>query len=202
MKTLLILFLTTCSLLSFSQGRRTLLSEKEQAKIDSLKAIDWLSYEYDFLDENFNPKITEQEFQAALSEGKFIAARINTRNDSIGVAVYKQIKDFDAMRIAKLRLTYTWERISWYLLLNSQEAQGLAADLGFKHPYRLKEFMEDESNQSKERLALLADLRLKVAQLEQVEENVDSLDLKELFNRAFRYSPDRLERVSEIRAKK
>jgi hypothetical protein len=188
-------------LLAFSgSAQKSLLTDEEVTKIDSLKAIDWLSHDYKHLDQDFNMVITDAQFQQTIEDGKFIKERITSHNDSLSVVLYRDLGNFDAVRIAKLRIDYSWERLGWNLLMNENEAQQLASRLGMKLPYRVKEFLEDEQNNTPERLAILNNLRTEVAQLEQVTENVEELSLKELFNRAFRYSPERLEKVAQIHA--
>jgi hypothetical protein len=181
-------------------AQKSLLTDTEVTKIDSLKALDWLSHDYKYLNQDFNITITDAQFQQTVEDGKFIKERITTHNDSLSVVLYRELEDFDAVRIAKLRIDYSWERLGWNLLLDKTGAQELASRLNFKLPYRVKEFLEDEKNTTPERLEILNNLRIQVSQLEQVSENVDNLTLKEVFNRAFRYSPERLEKVAQIHA--
>jgi hypothetical protein len=181
---------------------QSLLTTQERNKIDSLKQIDWLTYSYKYLDTDFNIQISPADFHAGLKEGKFITDRITTYGDSLSVVLFMDIKDNDASRIAALRINYSWERLGWNLLLSASQAQELGKELQLNKPYRVKEYLENTAITNLKRLELLQDLRNKVAQLEQVTENVEELTLNQLFNRAFRYSPERLERVKEIHAKR
>lgn len=190
----------SCLVGNLSMAQKSLLTDTEVTKIDSLKALDWLSHDYKYLNQDFNITITDAQFQQTVEDGKFIKERITTHNDSLSVVLYRELEDFDAVRIAKLRIDYSWERLGWNLLLDKTGAQELASRLNFKLPYRVKEFLEDEKNTTPERLEILNNLRIQVSQLEQVSENVDNLTLKEVFNRAFRYSPERLEKVAQIHA--
>lgn len=179
---------------------KSLLSKVQRSKLDSLLAIDWLDHSYTFLDADYDIKISHRDFQKSLKKGKFIPERITDHSDSLSVVLFAELKDNDATRIAAMRINYSWERLGWNLLMTQDEARNLAKELNFNKPYRVKEYVEDESITVNKRLEILNKLRKDVAQLEQVTENVDELNLKELFNRAFRYSPERLEKVKKIHA--
>jgi hypothetical protein len=84
--------------------------------------------------------------------------------------------------------------------MTASQAQELGTVLNFDLPYQVKKYLENTSNQDAKRLEILNNLRTRVAQLEQVTEDVNDLSLKNLFNRAFRYSPERLNKVKEIHA--
>lgn len=191
-------FITTAQ--SLLKGAEKLLSQQERHKIDSLKSIDWLAQSYHYLDADFKISITDKNFQKGLLEGKFIKERITTYRDSLSVVLFMNLKDSDASRIAALRINYTWERLGWNLLMTPAQTKKLAQELNVSWPYRVKEYVEEQTIQEPKRLELLDELRQKVAQLEQVTENVEDLTLKELFNRSFRYSPARLEKVKKIHA--
>ncbi len=163
-------------------------------------AIDWLSYSYKYLDDDYTITMDDRKFQKSLKKGKFITERITDYSDSLSVVLTAELKDSDAARIAGMRINYSWERLGWNLLMTGDEAKALARQLNFDKPYRVKEYVEDESIRDEKRIDILDQLRTDVAQLEQVTENVDELSLKELFNRAFRYSPERLEKVKKIHA--
>ena len=52
-----------------------------------------------------------------------------------------EFKDWDAARIAELKLTYTWERVGFHLWKNKDEVEEIAKRLNIKHPYRLQELL-------------------------------------------------------------
>lgn len=185
---------------SIPKNAKSLITDEERQKIDSVKTIDWLSYDYKYLDQNFQIQVPHEVFQNGVTDGKFIKERITKYSDSLSVVLSVELKDQVATRIAGMQINYSWERLGWNLLMTSTQAQELGEKLNFNLPYKVKRYLEDKSIQENRRLDILNNLRDRVSQLEQLEENVNELSLKELFNRAFRYSPERLEKVKEIHA--
>jgi hypothetical protein len=185
---------------TLSKGTESLLTTKERSKIDRLLKIDWLSYSYQYLDDNYNITIPDDDFQKGLKESEFYKKHITEYKDSLKVILFINLKDHDASRIAGLRINYTWERLGWNLLMTPSETQKIAEELNFKMPYRVKEYVQDQFIKDAKRLQILSELRERVSRLEQVTENVEELTLKQLFNRAFRYSPERLQKVKKIQA--
>ena len=187
---------------SLPKGAERLISDQERQKIDSVKTIDWLAYDYKYLNEDFQIQAPHKVFQKGLKDGKFITERITKYTDSLSVVLFIELEDVVATRIAGMQINYSWERLGWNLLMNASQAEELGKELNFDLPYQVKKYLEDTSNQHSKRLEILNNLRSRVAQLEQVKENVNDLDLKNLFNRAFRYSPERLVKVKEIQQRR
>lgn len=196
-----VLLVTCCTTAqSLPKGAESLITTQERQKIDSVKTVDWLAYDYQYLSEDFKIEIPHEVFQKGLKDGKFIKERITKYSDSLSVVLSVELQDQVATRIAGMQINYSWERLGWNLLMTASQAQELGTTLNFNLPYQVKKYLEDTSNQDTKRLKILNSLRTRVAQLEQVTEDVNELSLKNLFNRAFRYSPERLQKVKEIQA--
>lgn len=134
---LIILFFAYNSMLSQNITKEFFL--KHDAKIDSLTKIDFLSYKYKYLDENFKITIPKEVFEKAVVEYKFFPERIRKYRDSLGVVLMAEFKDFDAARISELRICYEWKRVAYHTWMNEKEVLDLAQKLDIKMPYRLQE---------------------------------------------------------------
>lgn len=111
------------------------------AKIDSLSKIDFLSYNYKYLDKDFKFKISKKKFEKSIEKHKFYPERLRNYKDSLGVVLMAEFNDWDAARIAELKITYSWERVGYHLLKNKDEVIEIAKKLNIKYPYRLQELL-------------------------------------------------------------
>jgi len=111
------------------------------AKIDSLSKIDFLSYNYKYLDKDFKFKISRKKFEKSIEKHKFYPERLRNYKDSLGVVLMAEFNDWDAARIAELKITYSWERVGYHLLKNKDEVIEIAKKLNIKYPYRLQELL-------------------------------------------------------------
>lgn len=162
---------------------------QEDKKIDSLIKIDFLSYKYKYLDENFKIKIPKEVYEKTFVDFKFIPGRTKTHKDSMAVALMAEFKDWDAERIASLRINYTWLRLSYHLWMNEKEVLELAKKLNVKMPYRLKElFTTNDPKVKSEILNLKEKLYLRFGN-----EDIKKMSGNELLNFALKQNPVILE---------
>lgn len=110
-------------------------------KIDSISKIDFLSYNYKYLDKDFKFKISKKKFENSIDKYKFSPERLRNYKDSLGVVLMAEFNDWDAARIAELKITYSWERVGYHLLKNKDEVIEIAKKLNIKYPYRLQELL-------------------------------------------------------------
>ena len=89
--------------------------------------IDYLAYNYKYLDSNFAIHIDSIEFNETVTEYKFIKERITKYQDSLGVVLMREFGDWDKMRLGKSRITYTWDRVGYHLWKNEDEIKKIAA---------------------------------------------------------------------------
>lgn len=167
--------------------------EKHCMKIDSLVAINWLTYSYKYLDKDFKISISNAEFQEGLAIGNFYPERIRKHTDSLAVILYKELRDWQAVNIASFRITYSWQRLGWFQFLNKNEAQQLFQNLGFKHPYNALTYLKDESIQEGTRLAIIQNTRKKLVDLEIIDAtNAASISDKTILDLVFKHNPERM----------
>lgn len=187
MKSLYILIIAFLSYTStFSQEINEKMLREKDAKIDSLIKIDFLSYKYKYLDENFKITIPKEVYEKTILEYKYYPERIKTHKDSIIVVLMAEFKDEDASRIASLRINYSWKRLSYYLWMQEDEVLELAKKLNVKMPYRLKELFEKNDPKVKSEILQLKDkLYLKLGM-----EEIKKMSGNELLNFAFKHNPE------------
>jgi len=181
---LIIAFLSYTS--TFAQEINEKMLREKDAKIDSLIKIDFLSYKYKYLDENFKITIPKEVYEKTFLEYKFYPESIKTHKDSIIVVLMAEFKDEDASRIASLRINYSWKRLSYYLWMQEDEVLELAKKLNVKMPYRLKELFEKNDPKVKSEILQLKDkLYLKLEM-----EEIKKMSGNELLNFAFKHNPE------------
>jgi len=176
---------------------------KNRKKTDSLTAVDWLAYPYKYLDSDYKITATQDHFQQMIKKGDFYKERITTYEDSLGVVLYEELKDWQAARIANLRITYSWQRVGWHLFLNEKEAQQLAQSLGFKLPYRAINYLKGDTIQEPKRVAVINKLRDKLVKLDLITPtSATLLSDKALFDLAFKHNPERVALEKKARARR
>lgn len=170
----------------FSANAQGFSSYTETEK-DSLLNIDYINKDYRFLDENFQIKTDElKAYQASPDMLKF---RENAAyKDSLRVILKYNLKHDYAVHLAYHRILTPWERTSFYLWKNVDEAQELAKSFGFKHPYLFYEFLiSEEPHPQKEKVLNNLEAKLK-SSLDQVQAFKTH---KELLHFAFKHNPER-----------
>lgn len=173
-----------------SKESMQILQQKKRLKIDSIKKLNLIDRKYRYLDDNFKINIPKDTFDAAIEKYKFIKPRIRRYKDSLSVVLTQELKDMDVSRIATLEIGYTWLRLAYHLWLTEKETQLLGEKLGFNHPYRLKKFIVNDDDSSKERKQIITNLKNRMKK-----ENSYQLDTfpstHKLLNFALRKNPVR-----------
>lgn len=162
---------------------------KRDAKIDSLKKIDFLSYKYKYLDENFKIKISKEDFDKAISDYKIYPERIKKYSDSLYVVLMAELKDSDASRIAGLKIDYKWVRFGYHTWMSENEVLALAKKLNVKMPYRLQELFLNNDPKVKTEIQTLRDKLF----LQLGKEEIKTMPTRELLNYGFKYNPELIE---------
>jgi len=188
LQVVIILFLVFNSA-SAQQFTKQMIQKRDQ-KIDSLVKIDFLSYDYKYLDENFKIKIPKEVFDKTVSDYKFYPERIKKHKDSLTVVLVAEFKDEDAARISGLRINYEWKRVGYYTWMSENEILELAKKLNIKMPYRLQELFLNNDPRVKSEIQSLRDKLF----LQLAKEEIKTMPVKELLNYGFKYNPELIER--------
>ncbi|MCG8578902.1 MAG: hypothetical protein MI866_03245 [Bacteroidales bacterium] len=185
--------------------QRSELLKARRKKIDSLKTIDYLSYDYKYLNRDFEIKMSSRKFQKTMEKYDFIPQRIVSYKDSLSVVLMTEFNDWNQANISQFCITYSWFRLGYHIWQTSDEAQDFAAQFGIKHPWRMREFLVDESNTDPIIAEFFKDLQFKVEE-ETRKTNLDSLNREALLNKAFRSNPQRIidfkKKQEEVRRKR
>lgn len=204
MKYTLTLLILLISLLSFSQKvtmddirqmdstARAKYFQLHDAKIDSLAKIDYLDYNYTYLDKDFRINIDSDIFNSTINTYEFISEHISSYKDSLAVALMAEFNDWDQLRVAELRILYSWQRLGYHTWQSKEEAQEFAAQFELTHPWRMREFLIDEANHHQEIKKFYKQL-LKKVEKETGRADLDTLSRKEFLNVAMRNNPQRID---------
>jgi len=123
--------------------------------------IDYLAYNYKYLDSNYAIDIDSIEFNETVTKYGFIKERINNYQDSLGVVLMREFGDWKKERIAKSRIIYKWERVGYHLWKNEDEIKQLGQEFGVIHPYRLQQLFY-APNGNEKAIEIMDDLRNKL----------------------------------------
>ena len=155
---------------------------------ENSKDFDYLNHTYKYLDKDFNIKIKSEEFNKTLKENKFIEERINTYSDSLNVVLMDEFDDWQKTRIAKLRITYKWERVGHHIWENEDFVKNLAKNQNIKMPYELQEKFYNPKGNSEINL-IVDDLRNKLIKNFK-EDTLKTMSNKDLMKFAFNNNPE------------
>lgn len=172
-------------------------------KIDSLKKFNYLSYKYHFLDSNYQIRIDEKTFNKAIHKYNFLEDRIKSYKDSLGVVLMIEFNDWNKVRIGKQRISYSWLRLGYHTWQSEQEAENFAHLFGITHPWRMREYLVDETNNNPLIVDFINNLRTKIKE-ESQEQEIDHLSRKKLLNKALLHNPRRIKdyaKLIEVRKK-
>ncbi|PXY42229.1 hypothetical protein DMB65_03075 [Flavobacterium cheongpyeongense] len=140
MKLLSIIVIFLLTNITFSQD-----SISNSKKLDSILKTDFLSYNYKYLDKTFKINIKQDVYNKSLTEHKFILNKTFNYSDSLNVVLMAEFNDWDATRIANLRITYSWDRVGYYLWKEKDEIIEIAKKNNIHHPYRLQELIKNNN---------------------------------------------------------
>jgi hypothetical protein len=155
---------------------------------DSLLQIDYLKITYPFLDSNFLLKQNSKYFNEAIA---FVSAKdsvLHTYTDSLTVYLNYYFKNIKQANIAKLQITYTWQRAALHLWLSAMDTKTLANSLGQTHPYKLISYLKDTKTNSPIKDSAILKLRTTIKKTFNYK-MLDTLSNKMLLAFAFYYNP-------------
>ncbi|MDO5615257.1 MAG: hypothetical protein Q4G16_03645 [Cruoricaptor ignavus] len=162
-----------------------------QSKIDSLRKIDFLEYDYKSIDKiTLKNLLSSKEFDDIIIKYKFIPDKIKHRNDSLSVSLMAEFNDWDVMRVAKLQLTYDWKRIAYYLWLCPEESKIIAQNEGYEKAYYFKGYLENEEKHSEKIKEVINNIKEKIIKKEG--DIFKKRSMKEILAVFFEKNPDRL----------
>ncbi len=101
---------------------------------------DYFAHSYKYLDEDFSISIPDTVFQKLMVDFRFYPERIKTYKDSLAVVLCGEFDNWDQNRIAGLRITFSWLRAGYYLWMTADEAQEIAQNYSFDHPYQFYQY--------------------------------------------------------------
>ncbi len=166
--------------------------EAHYAKCDSIiKHTDFFTINYKYLDSDYNIIIDSETFEKAMKIYGFYPDRIKDHSDSLAIVLMAEFKDWDMDRIAKLKIGYTWLRLSYHTWQSEKEAKVFAMSFGITHPYKMKEFLIDENNTNPQIIAFFKDLKSKVKS-QKTKDNIEVLNRDELLTAALRCNPQHI----------
>ena len=158
--------------------------------------IDFLTYNYKYLDRNHQIIIDSLTFQENVKKYKFIPDRIKMYKDSLLVVTMLNFDDWRNASNAVLEITYTWEALSYYLWMNEKETEDFARSLGIAHPWRMKEFLRSEPNTNTQVNTFFTQLKRKVVK-HTGKEIPTTMTRKKFLNYVFKVNPVRIEKAKQ-----
>lgn len=164
-------------------------------KIDSLMMLDYFNINYKYIDRNYNICIDSNKFNKTVFKFNFYNERIKNNKDSLFVALMAEFEDFDQARIACNRITFKWERLTYYLWLSTDEVKTYALENGYKHPYEMFYYLYYDKTKSKSKDEIIDRLRNRLCTF--IDDNkIYEFDNKTLLNTAFNNHPKVLKSLS------
>jgi hypothetical protein len=155
-------------------------------KIDSILKIDFLNYNYKFLDKSFKIVVKKDVYDKSFKDYKFTTNENFKYADSLSVVLMAEFNDWDVARIAKLRITYTWERVGYYLWKDESEILELAKRVNIDQPYRLQELIKNND----EKISNEIDNLRKKLFLNFGENELKTMPLDQLLSFSFKNNPN------------
>jgi len=162
----------------------------------SYNEIDYLSYDYQYLDENYAIHIDSKTFNKAMRKYKAIRENIKSYKDSLSVVTMLEFDDWAKCNNATFIISYSWKRLGYHTWQTPVEAEKFAESFGIIHPWRMNEFLVDETNNRKEILDLYADLKVKVIQV-YPEISFEGLNREQVLDLAMKNNPLRIKAFQE-----
>ena len=169
--------------------------ESVNREIDSFCKIDFLDYNYKYLDKDYNIIISKEEFEFAKKKRNFNNFPIHTYRDSLSVVLSYELNSHHGARIAANSLTFKWKRMEFYLWRDVEEIKRIGYSFNITHPWRFYEFLRDSTNHNKEKMALLNDLKARVEN--ETEKQLEIYPYDKFLNRTFKLNPERIKSMNE-----
>lgn len=162
--------------------------------------IDYLAYNYKYLDSNYAIEIDSTEFNETVAKYGFIKERITKYKDSLGVVLMREFGDYKKTRIAKARITYKWERVGHHVWKKEDEMKKIGEELNITYPYRLQQLLYTPNGNEKA-IEIMDDLRNKLITKFNAD-TLEGLDNYYLMKFAFHNNPDVIKLKTEFFHKK
>jgi hypothetical protein len=178
------------------------LSVNAQELDEKLLVYDYFNHPYNFLDKDFNIKITPEKFQEFMIKYRYYPERIKTCRDSLGVVLMGEFNDWTKARIAKQRILFRELRASYYLWSTEDEIRRLCEKYSYKYVYEFYVyFSSQEDKWDDDMKKFMSELRKKVIENTQ-NESVSEMTNKELLSFALLHSPQRIKDSEAKKAKR
>lgn len=162
---------------------------------------DYLTHKYEYLDEDFNIKITPKKFQEFVVRYKFYPKMIRTCRDSLGVVLMGEFNDWTKARIAEQRISFSDLRASYYLWTTEDEIRRLCEKYSYKYIYELYVYFSSEEDIWDEDMKkFMSELRKKVIEHTK-NESVSEMTNKEFLRFSLLHSPQRIKDSEAKKAK-
>jgi len=158
--------------------------------------IDYLSYDYQYLDENYAIHIDSKTFDKAMRKYKAIRENIKSYTDSLSVITMLEFDDWQKSNKARYVISYSWKRLGYHTWQTPAEAENFAKGFNITHPWRMKEFLVDDTNNRKEILDLYAELKVKIIK-KYPEIYFEGLNRTQVLNLAMENNPVRIRAFQE-----
>lgn len=165
--------------------------ENNQIKLDSLLKIDYLAHSFKYLNKDFKILIDNNSFNKSLKENHYIEERIKNYSDSLGVVLMYELKDWDATRIAKQQITFSWERLGYYLHRSERDLKNLNIEHEYKHPYLMFKHFKSKYEESELKKTEINRIKnILVTDLKQDYNMIAKLSNEEILNKSFELNPE------------
>lgn len=156
----------------------------DKIRFDSIKKIDFINYNYKYLDVDYQITATSDDFEKSLVQNRFYKNTIRNYSDSLSVVLMLEFGDWQVMNIAKSRIVFSWKKLSMYLYKEESDLKKIAAEINMmKHPYLLYNYFKspEESNvknREMERLRKILSSKLGISMsVLKLKRNIDLLEL-------------------------
>lgn len=189
---LALVIIICCINISFAQVHTSTVLKTDNSNIQELMKINYFTLKYRFLDKNFKVKMSSTDFQFVKKKYGFSNAQ--TAKDSLGIALMGEFNDWDKARIAELRLTYTWLRLSYHLLLTDYQTKELAKEFKIKYPWLLKQTIADNSTSKAKKVII--ELKKRIQKIEP-DLDLSLMSADDLMRKALDINPARKQKYAQ-----
>lgn len=127
-------------------------------------SIDYLSYQYQYLDEDYEIVMESVAFDELLESRNVDPLSLSTYSDSLMVVLVEEFDSYKDVRAASKVLNYTWQKVSYHIWKTEEETVLLADELGAdSHPWYFMQLLQDDKSKNAMVDDLIKELRVKVA---------------------------------------
>ncbi|WP_163407387.1 hypothetical protein [Flavobacterium ajazii] len=154
--------------------------------------INYFTKKYTYLDQNLKVNMNSQKFEAFKKKYNF--SRTDTARDSLSVALMAEFNNWDQARIAELRISYTWVRLGYHLLLNEFETKKIGKEFNIKYPYLLKEMISRNNTQKVKNI--ISNLKKRIEKLDSITD-LSKMNADQLMRKALEINPVRKKKYKE-----